>query len=59
MRDGGVGVVGVPGATVGLGKLAHAARPGWDKIPAVRDGELHEVKSAIILQPGPAALTVE
>jgi iron complex transport system substrate-binding protein len=23
----------------------------------VRDGELHEVKSAIILQPGPAALT--
>jgi iron complex transport system substrate-binding protein len=23
----------------------------------VRDGELHEVKSPIILQPGPAALT--
>ena len=34
-----------------------AARPGWGAIPAVRDGELHEVKSAIILQPGPAALT--
>jgi iron complex transport system substrate-binding protein len=34
-----------------------AARPGWAAIPAVRDGELHEVKSAIILQPGPAALT--
>ncbi len=34
-----------------------AARPGWDAIPAVRDGELHEIKSAIILQPGPAALT--
>jgi iron complex transport system substrate-binding protein len=34
-----------------------AARPGWESIPAVRDGELHEVKSAIILQPGPAALT--
>lgn len=33
-----------------------AARPGWDAIPAVRDGELHEIKSAIILQPGPAAL---
>jgi len=33
-----------------------AARPGWDGIPAVRDGELHEVKSPIILQPGPAAL---
>ncbi|MEX1993853.1 MAG: cobalamin-binding protein [Steroidobacteraceae bacterium] len=34
-----------------------AARPGWSQIPAVRDGELHEIKSAIILQPGPAALT--
>ena len=34
-----------------------AARPGWNAIPAVRDGELHEVKSSIILQPGPAALT--
>ena len=34
-----------------------AARPGWDVVPAVRDRELHEVKSPIILQPGPAALT--
>jgi iron complex transport system substrate-binding protein len=34
-----------------------ASRPGWNAIPAVRDGELHEVKSPIILQPGPAALT--
>lgn len=34
-----------------------AARPGWDGVPAVRDGELHEIKSAEILQPGPAALT--
>lgn len=34
-----------------------AARPGFDAIPAVRAGELHEVKSAEILQPGPAALT--
>jgi iron complex transport system substrate-binding protein len=33
-----------------------AARPGWNAIPAVRDGQLHEVKSPIILQPGPAAL---
>ena len=32
------------------------ARAGQD-VPAVRDGELHEVKSSIILQPGPAALT--
>jgi iron complex transport system substrate-binding protein len=34
-----------------------AARAGWADVPAVRDGELHEVKSSIILQPGPAALT--
>ena len=34
-----------------------AARPGWDAIPAVRDSALHEIKSPIILQPGPAALT--
>jgi iron complex transport system substrate-binding protein len=34
-----------------------ASRPGWEAVPAVRDGELHEVKSPLILQPGPAALT--
>ncbi len=34
-----------------------AVRDGWDAIPAVRDGELHEVKSPMILQPGPAALS--
>ncbi len=34
-----------------------AERPGWQAIPAVADGEMYEVKSAIILQPGPAALT--
>ena len=33
-----------------------ATRPGWSEIPAVRDGELHEIKSPLILQPGPAAL---
>ena len=33
------------------------ARPGWEAIPAVQAGELHEIKSSIILQPGPAALT--
>jgi iron complex transport system substrate-binding protein len=36
---------------------AVAARPGWAEVPAVRDGELHEIKSSLILQPGPAALT--
>jgi iron complex transport system substrate-binding protein len=34
-----------------------AARPGWDAVPAVRGGQLHEIKSSDILQPGPAALT--
>lgn len=34
-----------------------AARPGWNAIPAVVHNEIHEVKSALILQPGPAALT--
>src|SRR5690242_16132204 len=34
-----------------------AARPGWERIPAVRDAQLFEVKSSEILQPGPAALT--
>jgi iron complex transport system substrate-binding protein len=33
-----------------------AARPGWDRIPAVQSGDLYEIKSPIILQPGPAAL---
>ncbi|TXH58962.1 MAG: cobalamin-binding protein, partial [Burkholderiaceae bacterium] len=34
-----------------------SARPGWAEVPAVRRGELHEIKSCDILQPGPAALT--
>jgi len=34
-----------------------AARPGFDAIPAVRNGVLREIKSTLILQPGPAALT--
>ena len=34
-----------------------AARPGWDAICAVREHQLFEIKSADILQPGPAALT--
>ncbi len=34
-----------------------AARPGWDALPAVRNGDLYEIKSPLILQPGPAALT--
>jgi iron complex transport system substrate-binding protein len=34
-----------------------ASRPGFDGIPAVQRGALHEIKSPLILQPGPAALT--
>lgn len=41
-------------------KVKHAAiraRAGWDAIPAVRDDRIVEIKSPLILQPGPAALT--
>lgn len=34
-----------------------AARPGFADLPAVRQSRIHEIKSSIILQPGPAALT--
>lgn len=33
------------------------ARPGWESVPAVRSGFIEEIKSPIILQPGPAALS--
>jgi hypothetical protein len=29
------------------------ARPGWDAIPAIRDGKLHEIKSPRIPATGP------
>ena len=32
-------------------------RPGWSEIPAVRNGRIVEIKSPLVLQPGPAALT--
>jgi hypothetical protein len=34
-----------------------AARPGFAQIPAVKHQDLYEIKSSLILQPGPAALT--
>ena len=34
-----------------------ASRPGFARLPAVQRGALHEIKSSLILQPGPAALT--
>jgi len=33
------------------------SRPGWDAIPAVRDQQVHEIKSAHCLQPGPTLIT--
>jgi iron complex transport system substrate-binding protein len=36
---------------------AVCARPGWETIPAVRNGMVHEIKSADILSPGPASIT--
>ncbi len=34
-----------------------ASRPGWSSMPAVAEGRIVEIKSPLILQPGPAALT--
>lgn len=34
-----------------------AARSGWQNVPAVRNDAIYEIKSSVILQPGPAALT--
>lgn len=43
------------GKKVVPGKIA--TRPGWDTVPAVQNGRIYEIKSPLILQPGPAALT--
>ena len=40
-----------------VNRVRIAAREGWSGIAAVRSGEIHEIKSSLILQPGPAALT--
>jgi iron complex transport system substrate-binding protein len=34
-----------------------AARPGFEQIPAVQHQDFYEIKSSLILPPGPAALT--
>jgi hypothetical protein len=34
-----------------------ASRPGFAQIPAVQLRDMYEIKSSLILQPGPAALT--
>jgi iron complex transport system substrate-binding protein len=33
------------------------AREGWDITPAVQNQQVFEIKSPLILQPGPAALS--
>jgi len=38
-------------------KATILGRPGWDRVAAVRDDRIFEIKSTYILQPGPAALT--
>lgn len=43
------------GKKVVPGKIA--SRPGWDAIGAIQNGQIIEIKSPLILQPGPAALT--
>lgn len=40
-----------------VSKAAIVARPGWDRIAAVRAGRVHDVSPTILLQPGPAVLT--
>jgi carbon-monoxide dehydrogenase large subunit len=43
LRNGAVGIVGVPGAELSLAKVAQAARPGWDHgRPAGVDAGLEE-----------------
>ena len=38
-------------------KATIVGRPGWDRVDAVRDDRVYEIKSTYILQPGPASLT--
>jgi iron complex transport system substrate-binding protein len=38
-------------------KTAFGKRAGWERVTAVKRGQVHEVESTRILQPGPAALT--
>ncbi len=38
-------------------KATIQSRPGWDRVSAIRDDRIYEIKSTYILQPGPASLT--
>lgn len=40
-----------------VNKEAICSRPGWERIAAVRQGHVYEIRSSYILQPGPACLS--
>ncbi|HEX5473406.1 MAG TPA: cobalamin-binding protein [Vicinamibacterales bacterium] len=54
-RDPEVIVASWCGKAVNTARIA--GRSGWQDVAAVRHGRIHEIKSSLILQPGPAALT--
>ena len=62
LADGAPVIAGAPDIIIGSWCGKHfrpaqvAARPGWAEIPAVRHGAIHEMKSAVILTPGPVAI---
>jgi iron complex transport system substrate-binding protein len=41
----------------GVKKSTIVQRPGWERVAAVVTGQVHEIRSTYILQPGPASLT--
>jgi iron complex transport system substrate-binding protein len=41
----------------GVKKIQIAGRRGWEEVSAVRNGQIYEIRSTYILQPGPASLT--
>jgi len=53
-RDPEVIIASWCGVKVNKSKIG--GRPGWSKLSAIRQGHIYEIKSAFILQPGPAAL---
>ena len=53
-RDPEVIIASWCGVKVNKSKIR--GRPGWSKLSAIRQGHIYEIKSAFILQPGPAAL---
>ncbi|MHB1846334.1 MAG: cobalamin-binding protein [Deltaproteobacteria bacterium] len=54
-RDPEVIIASWCGRKASLAKIR--ARPGWERVRALVDDQLYEVKSSLILQPGPAALS--